>query len=199
MTAKKHIALKPSRFAANVRVFEIRKVCLLPSTCQHLQATFNRSFGTVETLKMAVHENHSSDIADCNTCSPSLHMLKEWDQSKTQRAAHCTNWIIPCGCCYQTLCFLSYSLMGTLKAQEKNICWNTEVPCNHLEEVQSVSVALPYPFLNYLVTQLCALRPILPDSELATRKETKTWTLFRWMHSQESCIRWHILKNLNSS
>lgn len=29
------------------------------------------------------------------------------------------------------------------------------------------------------------------------KKGKKISTLFRWMYSQESCIRWHILKNLN--
>jgi len=164
----------------------MREALLSPGTCQFLGGYFTlleklkhwRWPPNLRRLQCKINEVCCSAIADMYTHSQPLQMVQEQPREKLhmQHIAATESSSVGvahkhCASCHKAV------LMWTLKAQQQPICWNTQVKCSYLEEVQSIR--LQHFHLHpsiILLQQLCILRPILPASEMATRKETGGYT-----------------------
>lgn len=202
MTAKKHICPETIKICCSLRSLCNENNFPLLGLASSCKATllFWKSWNTADDhpfiLLCIINEACCSAIADTYTCSQPLHMVQEWTREKLhmQHIAPTESSSVGvahkhCASCHKAV------LMWTLKAQQQPICWNTQVKCSYLEEVQSV--CLQHFHLHpsiILLQQLCVLRAILPASEMAGREEKKFYTWRRWIYSQESYLRRHIFK-----
>lgn len=157
-------ALKPSRLVTTLKVFEMRRVSLLPSTCQHLRAPLTllekpklrRCRFNWHWLLLQAPKSAGLPQLTCSTASQPLQRLQGWAQRQAGCAARRRHRAACRGSCWRTSRHIQG--MEPPRANKHKVCWDTE----------STATTCRQPSTSRAIPHLWACRPVV--SELAARK-----------------------------